>query len=44
MGTLLVVGVLLLIAFKPNPRRPYVNKKKLIEDRVAEAKRLKGEA
>lgn len=44
MGTLLVVGLLLMIAFKPNPRRPAVNKKKLHQERIATAhKILRGE-
>lgn len=40
MGTILVVLILMLIMLKPEPRRPHVNKKKLIAARIENAKQI----
>jgi len=40
MGTILLVTVMILLILKPEAQRPRVNKKKVIEERIAEAKRI----
>lgn len=40
MSIILIVGLLLWVCLSPNERRPYVNKKKLVEDRIREAHKI----